>query len=505
MRLSSGVAISPVVLDKCTRKYGSMPSAVHRQPSATPVLSHVQTVSPILANRNTMKPLGIRSIMSTVHKRPLSLKMGTNLRALNVQAIGTPPRSESSPNLEIEGGLPALIAACSVRVPRFYSADGYCAEKIEVNKETSDAIENIDRLMRRPECLVGLDPDVIKQLVALVSEWIFEAPPEVPRQFVECDSVLDISLATGPVYSRIFGIMTSVLMFWERAMIQEWATDKVIMGLVRCWDSPGEHERNAVNAMISELCERIPVKARVFDMVLRRLELVHCGMAPCTFVGSALFFIVSSENDFRGFAVTEEQFVKSVLPLFKSMFLPSFIFSLSRVAMIYYSYFDELPRAAIVYLFRHWPLTDSSKITGFTQHLMVLVRLFGDDDVKKFVEPIFRRIAGCVESVNYKVALAGMQPLCDYGFMCRFAPVVDIVVPIIVRAVKAKQGYWHTEVANHATIALSAIKRLGWDGRLEENPLDQTQGDVWKMLLDSVDDKMIDSEAIDRVFGHTFE
>uniref|UniRef100_A0A5K3F420 FAT domain-containing protein n=1 Tax=Mesocestoides corti TaxID=53468 RepID=A0A5K3F420_MESCO len=114
-------------------------------------------------------------------------------------------------------------------------------------------------------------------------------------------------------------------------------------------------------------------------------------------------------------------------------------------------------------LLRYWPKAHCAKAVMFLNELEECLEMGNDADVSTIVVPIFKKLSSCYTSHHFQLAGRSLA-LSDNAILFKMASQhADLVLPIVIPALKAALHHWHIGIQGHAETALDKWKEVNPD------------------------------------------
>lgn len=365
-----------------------------------------------------------------------------------------------TPNLSQEKAheLLSLCSQCIVKTSRYYAADGYTIYRPREPLELLERLAKMRKILESPNIFEFISDTVAEMLLEVLNRNLLRELPDVPKQFVLCDQIAKITSCNKPLYMELLEILALVLKNCKISQLVKWMTPTTLRSIVRCMETPDEQEQAAMEGIIHSLCTALPDRRlQVYDLVMERLQMCAYGMAPYHFILPGLHFLISNQKSLLICPSDPNQYIKCIVPLYRSMFLPVFSGALCQTSALFYSYFDELPELVLRYLFKHWPETDSEKVPCFLDNVKAITPLLGVDTRNAVAHELFERLEWCAKSLNCKVLQAAFKLFADKTFMSYFSDMSDVFMPMLYPHVKRCLGHWNSDVDRLVPVVLLAF------------------------------------------------
>ena len=445
---------------------------------------------------------GPRTRSDGMKMSPLKFKQRQSMNVLSPKLCDSPPNHSQEQVHE----LLSLCSQCVVKTGRYFLADGYSIYKAADSFELLDKLVKMHRILEAPNIFEFISDTLAEMLLGVLSKDLLQDLPDVPKQFVLCDQIAKLTSYNKNVYLELIAILGLVVKNCKISQLVKWMTPAVLRNIVECMDTPDEQEQSAVEAVINSLCSSLPdSRAKVYNIVLKRLQMCAYGLAPYHFVVPGLRFVISNHKSLLICPTSPDVYVECIMPLFRCMFLPVFSMYLGQASSLFYSYFDELPGRVLVYLFKHWPETDSIKVPCFLNHIATIIPLLGSDTRESVAADVFGRLEWCVKSLNSKVLLAAYKLMVDRTFMSYFSDMSQQFLPLLYPHVKQALGHWDSDVDRQARVVLVALSEWNPDCYRELDEANETTPapvtippDSWMCIFEQAkenDPELCDAES----------
>lgn len=476
------------------RASGSMPSVEPRARFGIPVVHKTKSSSSF-----RLGPSRPSSFRTPLRGNPGSTPLvPLNYKRQSLSAI-RPLKVDDSPALVLEGKveqLRTLPLQCILKTGRYFKGDGYSCISTKDSDELCAKLQSLAMILDTPNIFEYLSDDISEGILSVLSHDIFRSCTDAPPQFIFCDQIATITTCNKNVYLELYNILGKMIRNCKIDQFVKWLSPQILKNIVCCLDTPDAEEQAAVEGMIRALCTSFPDRRnQVYDYIMTRLQMCAHGLVPYHFVAPALRFIIDNQKSVLICPSDPFGYLNSIMPLFRSSFLPVFAAQMNEVSSLFYACFDFLPHHVLGYLFDHWPATDSSKVPCYLNHIGIIVPLLGSDTIQAVGKHVFSEISDAVASLNYKVAMAALNLLANRTFMSCFSDMGDVLFPIVYPFVIEKESYWHADVVRQAVTTHGVMRDLEpelcarLDKECSENVLVEAEMtfpvDEWTGILDA--------------------
>jgi hypothetical protein len=301
-----------------------------------------------------------------------------------------------------------------------------------------------------------------------VCEWLTDENISTIIPFISkfiVRDLTDVPIIAGPAsmqhseFLACHRIAVTIIRSIGQSRIAQFISDAFLHGLVTMLGSPDRREQDAIQSILDSIVDvDSDTSPRIAAVMERRLKLIAAGVSSWHAARPLIEFLGNYFRDPSHLPAKPDWFVRAVLPLFSSDGLSTFYNRLRQLCLDFYGLFDQLPAVALLYLFRHWPITASGKLPHFVNHVGDIVSLLSDSGLNGAAEGLCRRLRSAFEFGAQDGVIEVLRFLANSALLARIEPEVRRrFFPAVVRQIDAQRNSWHPDVARIAEQLIQKI------------------------------------------------
>ena len=332
------------------------------------------------------------------------------------------------------------------------------------NREVAQALDSLISLFPDEAEKEKLTEENINDIYNMAKKHISHKFPDISRTYVIGESVAPYYISNWQQLESVYTLLAKLC-----NQVAPLISDQQFFGIVSNLASPVKEERESVLFFIEELCKNSDDhKNKVFSVMTSVIESFRDGHCLHFCIPPILNFLLPRLNELP-LPLDRSYFSK-----FRNVFYPTIISS--NVVDFYPSilpfsrFFQTKDSATAVwcirFLFKHWPITNSQKQVIFLHQLQCLLSYLSPSYLPALSKALISRLLLCINSVNYKVAVAALKICQEEDFMSLLAKVAGGNAVTLIPSIETAQVHWNQEVCQAALIASSVVKKVKFAGQM---------------------------------------
>lgn len=316
--------------------------------------------------------------------------------------------------------------------------------------ETSDYkhFEYLLELTTKPNIFDNLSDDFVISLIDLCLFHILHNEVQLSDKFLYYE--IKVFYITGWIQlSCIHELFIFLISFLPLQHFNQILDQNLILKLIRLTCSPDFRETNSLEIIISIIYDRFPsLRHFIISNFLKNITYQITSISNFFSIQPALRFFLLFFKDFQGEWKEEFNFIylQKFLPLFKSHFFVDFYSILSSISVIFYRHCLSLSYSTLLYMFKHWPKTNSLKISLFLRHFSTISFPISTlDSVDDVIIKMFEKINDCLHSNNFTIVMAALDLTFDIDFLILFEDFFPKILNNLIVNVKLLHDHWNCE------------------------------------------------------------
>jgi hypothetical protein len=332
----------------------------------------------------------------------------------------------------------------------FYPLDEWITKAKEAKTEADfeGALLSIHDFLSMPEKIELVGANQLKNLFQLFSHHIFHEIEDPPAAIVYSDVPATYSPPPKHLIDCVHSDLTALIKGVRLRNIEPFINKSFIERFCLMLRVPSPEEQKSMVSVINAIM--VHIHSQIHNLFVSMSELISGyreGIFNYFCVAPALQFFISfyqgqDERDPR----SQNLFKTYIFPLFGSPFLEQFFPHLSELSVRFHGNNPSLAVWCQYYLLSRWPKTSSVKQSLFLKHCQLLSTSMKSNISEKLAERVFRRVARCIESDNFRVSVAGLEMVKDRQVLHAYGAVRATVYQILLPAVKKSQRHWSGDV-----------------------------------------------------------
>lgn len=361
-------------------------------------------------------------------------------------------------------------------------------------------IQKLYNLLNQNHISSRFPEKVLLLIIEMIKRNLLLPVPEVPKQYVYCDQIAQLTLQNWPELEYLHKIVFILINEVDNSVFSTFLKSDFIRSLFSILNSPDHKEQSSIESMITLITEKYPeTLEKVYNESLSRIvHHIHDdieGKTTYFCVSSCLKFILNYFKQPISNVTSPEIFEFKIFPLFSSYFLSEFYQNLNVICTMFYGLFDNLSSSSLRYLLSHWPETHTSKQIVYVRHISVIVQDMSSEKLKQFLKPLLKRFEKCLHSSNFKIIAAALQDITNPSFLFQFSSFSEKVISSLYPSLSNLIDYWHPDVRNKIEPAIDFLSQMNpsyFESLTKKNSFHR------KNILD---ENLMKSESIQKEWG----
>lgn len=295
-----------------------------------------------------------------------------------------------------------------------------------------------------------------EKLFDFIKHHIVHRIPDVSKTIVPGEAISQYFLTNLNQLLLIYTLTSSFI-----SGFKDMIDDDFIGGVLYMYNSPSDQEKNAAKELISTISEMYPeFNIKIFKEMTHSIERFSNGYYNQFCITPILEFMYKFFQTLKNpvAPIYFHYFRTTLYPLMKSFYLPDFYFNLIPIARFFHQKDSTTTLWCARYIFKYWPLSSSQKQVIFLHQLQCVLAILNANFFNVLASAIFLKLKLCIESANYKVAVAGVTICKDENFVKLVSKLNKSMAAEILPVLDRAKCHWHSEVRKGADDAYMMIR-----------------------------------------------
>lgn len=287
----------------------------------------------------------------------------------------------------------------------------------------------------------------IQNLIIVLQPILFIEIHDPPPMVVFSDEPIILKSEFTPILAAAVNLLKKVLSHLKPAVLEQLISRNFIKSIVQRLRTPFQSEQAEIEELINSLNSSLVVqRATIFHSMVNLIEgyrdeaYTHYCVAPCLRFFANYFSTNAINNNHITF------FRSSIFRLYSTPSVNEYYQQLIKISHIFYQKDTSLAVWCQDYLLRHWPKTSSMKQVIYLKQIADLSQSIQPHVNERMTEMLFRKVAGCIRSSNFKVSNAGLELTRNQAFLQTYSKMVDLTYPLLLPAVQKASRHWNENV-----------------------------------------------------------
>jgi hypothetical protein len=267
--------------------------------------------------------------------------------------------------------------------------------------------------------------------------------------------------------------------------MEKFVEDTLLPAVLSWLCSPDGTERQLFRSLLRAMRDIFPSTRRTAVLQMqRRLSLVACGCVPHLAVAPYLRLIGAYCQDHPEEVPAGAWFSHTIVPLFSSVYLPTFYTELQRFCLFMESYIDDAAEATVRYLVTHWPVSEPMKVPFFVDSLQKSASRLRVDARRPLGKTVFQRIGQMVASEHETVNQAALTALANVSFLSIFHEDIRELMRIVCETAHLEHQDTNPVTKRKVEEAIAAMIGPITTGEREPRPQSAGRAEKWGLVAD---------------------
>jgi len=384
--------------------------------------------------------------------------------------------------------------------------------------EKTQRLKRLNDIVSDPIALRAMDSSTLNGLFNMIQVNLIRDIPPPPPEYIYADSKVMYSASNWIHLGLIHKILHSIVVNYDPAIISNYLSKNFMAQYIYLLSSPDNSEQNTVEIFIYHVFNSVPgfrqVIFNTFVKLLKRYIDNSLYYQPVSMtLKFFLYYFKSLSSPLKPQYISLYQIL--IFPLISKPFMFDFFESFHLLSTFYVENIPNLASWSLEFMFKHWPVTDSNKITAFLAHLVPLASSLNVLTLKPLVRPIFLRLSSSLLSPNYKVSSTALELLLNPKFIFSFNSFSKEFIPLLFRGIDHCSRHWNQDVRKMSSevyrtlfaIDSQTVNKLKMDSMPEMSSEDIPTARYWLIIaqqsksIDANIDLDIVRSYIEKKFG----